>query len=134
MLGQHVLSAIIFFVCMLLSLVVNRTLTNIRKKEYLNWGLGIDVPVFYSSKFSVHNNCVTLVGYQEVMDKNDIVMYSIIKMKWWGQKTIYSQIRNEGNINGFTHTFSNLPDGHGYRIEIFSYYNFSKGKVRIIKH
>ncbi len=104
-----------------------------KKGKNIRWGLCIDVPYFYSPKFSVKNKKVVLEGSQNVMNLDVPVQYSIVKMNWYGRREVYGDFLNHGNYDDrhFQHVFSNIPNGDEYRIEIFNQSHFSSGELSI---
>lgn len=92
----------------------------------VEWCLGIDVPVIYKAKFSIRNRTEKVVfkGWQEKTDQSTI-RYSIVKKNRLGIPSYYESIEIPVNYsengNWFQHTFTNLPQDHGYEVEIYNY-------------
>lgn len=49
--------------------------------EYIYWGLGVEQPFFFSSKFPIKSQTITISGSQTTHNGKWPVKYSIIKMK-----------------------------------------------------
>lgn len=104
---------------------------------YIKWGLGIDVPFFFSSKFAIKRNSITISGSQITHDDSWPIKYSIVKrsklgttIKYFDSVTFYGN-HSEGEFN---HTFT-IPNDTGYQLEVFNYFKYhSAGKIRIIEN
>lgn len=111
---------------------------NVKKKNRNSWGLGVDAPFFFSSKFTIKNKSITITGSQWTHDYCLPIMYSIIKMSKLGFKIKYFDsivFYGDYSKEEFKHTFTSLPDGPGYQLEIFNYCRYhSCGKVRVIQN
>lgn len=108
-----------------------------RTKEYIHWGLGVDYCCFYSPSFSVDNQQVTIVGYQEVLDKYSTIRYSIVKMNWLGFRKIYGQCYIEGDYispKNFELTIKEIPNGENYKIEVFNHFGMAHGHFKVINN
>lgn len=106
-----------------------------KRTNDIRWGLGIDCFCFYSSRFTVSKQKMIIVGYQEILDGQGPIHYSIIKQNWWGQTKVYGQSVVYGNYkkpNEFKIEISNIPSGTNYQIKIVSHWNMSRGKFKMI--
>ena len=109
----------------------------VRKDQgYINWGLGIDAPFFFSTKFAIENKSITITGSQITHNHSWPIKYSIVKMSNLGTSIQYfdSVIFYGDHAEGeFVHTFS-IPSDTGYQLEVFNYFKYhSTGKIRIIQ-
>jgi hypothetical protein len=117
----------------------SRSLKRKEKREsgYVSWGLGVDVPYFSSSKFTIENDSITIIGSQRMLIDSWPVRYSIVKMSRLGISTKhYDYVVFYGNHSedGFKHTF-NIPSGEGYQLEVYNYFKFqTSGEFRIIQN
>lgn len=108
------------------------------KKEdgELKWGLGIAVPFFFSSKFTVDHEIITIHGIQTTHDESSPVKYSIVKISKLGTSIEYfDSVTFYGDSGGeeFNYTFT-VPNGTGYQLEIFNYFHYhATGNVRMLK-
>ncbi|MFP5114151.1 hypothetical protein ACSU64_17460 [Bacillaceae bacterium C204] len=107
-----------------------------RLKNTYRWGLGVEVPFFFSSKFVIENSSITITGTQQTYDNSWPIRYSIIKTSKLGISIKYfDSIDLYGDhTNGeFQHTFKSIPNGTGYQMEVFNYFKYhSTGRIRII--
>ena len=106
-----------------------------KKSQYIRWGLGVECNYFYSSRFTVSKQAITLVGYQKVLDGQSSIRYSVVKQNWWGKTEVYGQTGISGNYespNCFKVVIINIPNGENYKIQVDSKYNMSRGKFEII--
>lgn len=107
-----------------------------RTKEYIQWGLGVDYCCFYSPSFSVNNQLVTIVGFQEVLDKYSNIRYSVVKMNWFGKRKIYGQgfiCGDFTNPEPFELTLNDIPNGEDYKIEIFNHFGMAHGQFKLLE-
>lgn len=106
------------------------------EEGYINWGLGIEVPYFISSKFSIENNSITIIGSQITHDRSWPIKYSIVKISKLGTSiNFFDSIIFWGDHSDgeFRHTF-HIPNGTDYQLLIFNYYHYqSTGMLRIIQ-
>ncbi|MFZ7943420.1 hypothetical protein [Neobacillus sp. 19] len=104
--------------------------------DYINWGLGIEVPFFSSSKFTIKNNTVTIIGSQITHDRSWPIKYSIVKMSKLGTSIKYFDsvtVYGDQSDTEFFHNF-HLPNGSGYQLLIFNYYQYhSIGRLRMLQ-
>ena len=107
------------------------------EEEYINWGLGVEVPFFSSSKFSIENRSVAIVGSQITHNRSWPIKYSIVKISKLGASIQYydSVIFYGDYFDGeFQHIF-HPPNGTDYQLLIFNYYQYhSIGKFRMIQN
>lgn len=106
-----------------------------RDDGYINWGLGVERPFFFSSKFAIQHSSVTITGSQFTHNTLWPVKYSIVKMNKLGTSiqyfgsVIYYGNCSDGELN---HTF-HIPNGIGYQLEVFNYFKYhTAGRVQII--
>ncbi|MBS4211739.1 MULTISPECIES: hypothetical protein [Neobacillus] len=111
-----------------------------RKKEkgdHYQWRLCVDVPYFFTSKFSIDNNTVTVTGTQCTYDHSWPIRYSIIKVSHFGLRTEYVDsivINGDQCEKEFKHTFENIPNGEDYQLEVCNYFRYySEGDIRLLK-
>lgn len=105
-----------------------------KKGEFHDWGLGVDCCNFYSSPFSIRNNCVTLVGFQEVLAEDTAICYSIVQKKWWGKRAVYGVKKLVGNYQKpdcFKMTMKDIPNGENYQIEIYNNFHIACGQFML---
>jgi hypothetical protein len=103
-------------------------------EQFIKWGLGVDYCYFYSKPFIVTNRRITINGFQEVIGIKSPICYSLVKMNWWGKRTIYSHCLIHGNCKdskGFQITMENIPNGENYKIEVFSGFKMSFGRFQV---
>ncbi len=103
-------------------------------EQFIRWGLSVDCCYFYSKPFIVTNQCITINGFQEIIDNKSPICYSLVKVNWWGKTTVYSHCRIHGNYKdtkGFQISMENIPNGEDYRIEIFSRFLMSFGQFQV---
>jgi hypothetical protein len=106
-----------------------------KRAEYIRWGLGIECICFYSSRFTVSKQGITIVGYQEVLGGQSPILYSVVKQNWWGKTKVYGQAVIYGDYkspNCFNRTITNIPYGEDYRIKIVGHCNISRGKFKVV--
>ncbi len=116
---------------MLMILIIGRN----KRTQYITWGLGVECNCYYSSHFTVSKQDIKIIGYQEVIDRQSPIQYSVVKQKWWGETKVYGQAIVFGDYksgNCFIVEISNIPLGEEYRIKIDSKCNIAKGKFQII--
>lgn len=111
---------------------------DLKKEEgYVSWGLGVDAPFFFSSKFPIGNQSITITGFQRTHDNLSPIKYSIVKMSKLGTSIKYFDsviFYGDQSNREFEHSF-NLPNGTGYQLEVFNYCKcHSSGTVRIIQN
>jgi hypothetical protein len=105
-----------------------------KRREYTKWGLGTDCCCFYSRRFTVANQNISIHGFQEVVDKKSAIRYSLVKMKKWGKRKVYAQCFIQGNYkdsNSFQVIMDNIPYGEDYQIEVYSGFNLSYGQFQV---
>lgn len=126
-----------FFVvtCVLIctSLLLKKMNQN-KRTDFFQWGLGVDCCCYYSLPFSISNNCITIIGFQEILDKNKTIRYSVVKLNWWGKRTVYGQRQISGsykNPQGFQVSIHNLPNGENFQIEVFNDFTLSCGQFKL---
>jgi hypothetical protein len=102
---------------------------------YIDWGLGVERPFLFSSKFPIKHSSVTITGSQVTHNASWPVKYSIVKINKLGtsiqyfDSVIYYGDYSEGELN---HTF-HIPNGTGYQLEVFNYFKYhSTGRIQII--
>lgn len=129
----------------LLNLCFNRFFRLFRKKklkkdsryEYIHWSLSIDVPFFFSKKFSIENNSITILGTQITHDQEWPVRYSIVKLSKFGTSIQYfDSVIFHGNLpeEEFKHTFT-VPSGTDYQLEVFNFCRYiTTGKLQVIQN
>ena len=66
---------------MLMILIIGRN----KRTQYITWGLGVECNCYYSSHFTVSKQGIKIIGYQEVIDRESPIHYSVVKQKWWGE-------------------------------------------------
>jgi hypothetical protein len=119
------------------SLFRKRKLNKDSRYKYLNWGLGIDGPFFFSKKFSIENNSITILGTQITHDQKWPVKYSIVKLSKFGTSIQYfDSVIFHGNQSDkeFKHTFI-VPSGTDYQLEVFNYCRYiTTGKFHVIQN
>ena len=106
-----------------------------RKKDSINWGLGIDNCCFYSPNFSVENNGITIIGYQEMINEKSAIQYSLVKKSWLGKITVYGKRCIYGNYKDpefFKITLTDIPNGDEYHIEITVNINICYGHFKVV--
>ena len=107
-----------------------------KRAEYIRWGLGIECICFYSSRFTVSKQGITLVGYQEVLDGQSPILYSVVKQNWWGKTKVYGQAVIYGDYkspNCFKiGRLQIFHTGRIYRIKIVGHCNISRGKFKVV--
>ncbi|MBI0576894.1 hypothetical protein IEC97_05945 [Neobacillus cucumis] len=100
------------------------------------WGLGAAVPFFFSSKFAVHDETITIYGFQITHNEDSPIKYSIVKISKLGTSIEYfDSVTFYGDSGGedFNYTFT-VPNGTGYQLEIFNYFHYhATGSVRMLK-
>ena len=104
------------------------------RNEFIRWGLGVDCCYFYSRPFAVNNQCITIHGYQEIVDNKSAICYSLVKMNWWGKRKVYSRNLVYGNYKdnkSFQIVMKNIPNGENYKIEVFNGVKMSYGQFQI---
>ncbi|WP_152534693.1 hypothetical protein [Bacillus cihuensis] len=119
---------VVFTIIMILKMVD-------KKSEYIKWGLGVECGCFYSSRFTVNKQGITLIGYQKVLGVDSPIQYSVVEQNWWGKTKVYGQVVVYGDYkspNCFNIAFTNIPYGEEYRIEVLSNCNISRGKIKIM--
>jgi len=103
----------------------------------MNWGLGIEVPFFSSSKFSIENNSIAITGSQITHDHSWPIKYSIVKISKLGTSIKYFDsviFYGDQFDREFQHIF-HLPNGTDYQLLIFNYYQYhSIGRFRMIQN
>ena len=57
-----IMFVVVFMMMMILIIGSNK------RTQYISWGLGVECICFYSSRFTVSKQGITIVGYQEVLD------------------------------------------------------------------
>lgn len=105
-----------------------------KRKDFIRWGLGVDCYYFYSRPFAVINQCITINGYQEIVDNKSAICYSLVKMNWWGKRKVYCHNLIYGNYKdnkGFQIVMKNIPNGENYKIEVFNGVKMSYGQFQI---
>ena len=80
-----IMCVVVFMIIMILIIARNK------RTEYINWGLGVECNCYYSSRFTVSKQGIKIVGYQEVIDRQSPIQYSVVKQKWWGETKVYGQ-------------------------------------------
>ncbi|MEC1716306.1 hypothetical protein [Schinkia azotoformans] len=103
-------------------------------EQFIRWGLSVDNCYFYSQPFIVTNQCITIIGFQEIDDNKSPIFYSVVKMSWWGKRTVYAHCLIHGNFKdtkGFQITMENIPNGEDYKIEVFSRYRMALGRFQL---
>ncbi|MED1471026.1 hypothetical protein [Bacillus salipaludis] len=102
----------------------------------LKWGLGIAVPFFFSSKFAVHDETITIHGIQTTHDEYSPIKYSIVKITKLGTSIEYFDsvtFYGDSGEEGINYTFT-VPNGTGYQLEIFNYFHYhATGNVKMLK-
>ena len=119
----------------LLMLIHFRKMKRAKRKEFIRWGLGVDNCYYYSRPFTVDNQCITINGYQEVVDEKSAICYSLVKMNWWGKRKVYSNGLIYGDYKdtkSFQIVIKNIPNGENYRIEVFNGFIMSNGRFQIM--
>ncbi|HHY73651.1 MAG TPA: hypothetical protein GX497_10615 [Bacillus bacterium] len=114
-------------------LELNRAMES--NSSYIIWGLGVDVPCFYSRKLTIRKNSIQIKGFQKVLNENTPVYYSVVTVNWWGKMTVYREAKIYKDFkqpNSFTITFTDLPNGDHYRVFLYHYGNMAKGKFKIV--
>ena len=103
-------------------------------RKFIRWGLGVDCCYFYSRPFTVTNQCITINGVQEVVDKKSAICYSLVKMNWWGKRKVYCHCLIFGNYKdtkSFQIVMRNIPNGENYKIEVFNGFKMSFGQFQV---
>ncbi|MFJ7727391.1 hypothetical protein ACIQXV_14640 [Neobacillus sp. NPDC097160] len=106
------------------------------EEDYIDWGLGIEVPFFSSSKFTVENNAIAIIGSQITHDRSWPIKYSIVKISKLGTSIKYfeSVIFYGDQFEGEFHHKFHLPNGSGYQLLVFNYFQYhSIGRLRLIQ-
>lgn len=86
--------------------------------EFIYWGLGVEQPFFFSSKFPIKSQTITISGSQTTHNGKWPVKYSIIKMNNFGtsieyfDSVVYYGDYPEGKLH---HTFY-IPNGQNYQL------------------
>ena len=115
-------------------LIIFRKITMTNRNEFIRWGLGVDCCYFHSKSFTVDNQCVTINGFQEVMDKQSAICYSLVKINWWGKREVYYQSLIYGDYRdneSFQIVITNIPNGENYKIEVFNRFDMSYGQFQV---
>jgi hypothetical protein len=105
-----------------------------KRKDWIEWGLGVDCCCFYSRPFTVADQHITINGFQEVVDKNSPICYSLVKKNWWGKRTIFRQGLIHGDYKdstGFQIIMENIPNDENYQIEVYNGFNISFGQFQV---
>ncbi|WP_409300751.1 hypothetical protein [Peribacillus sp. SCS-155] len=122
----------IFMILFFLSLLTINRIKQIieRKRGYMDWILGVDVPCTKSVKFLVNDNSVTICGHQEVIDIGRPIQYGVIREIGWGRTRCYGLFVNKSGeeISRFTHTFTDIPNGE-FQIEIVGNFSSARGRL-----
>lgn len=103
-------------------------------EQFIRWGLGVDCCHFYSKPFIVTDQCITIIGFQEVVDNKSPICYSLVKMNWWGKRTVYSHCliyESYKGTQGFQINMENIPNGEDYKIEVFNGCIMSFGRFQV---
>ncbi|AIE60264.1 hypothetical protein MGA3_07280 [Bacillus methanolicus MGA3] len=109
LIGMACIAIFIFFLI--------RKMLKDKRKENIQWGLGIDCCCFYSPPLKISNNGITIIGFQEVIDGRSAVRYSVVKMNWRGKRTVFGQGFIYGDYRNpkcFHLTVTNIPNGEHY--------------------
>jgi hypothetical protein len=115
--------------------ILRRKIKKNRRKDSINWGLGIDNCCFYSPHFSIENNGITIIGYQEMINEKSAIQYSLVKKNWWGKITIYGKCCVYGNYQdpkSFQITLNDIPNGKEYHIEVLIDFNICYGHFKVV--
>jgi hypothetical protein len=131
------MSILILIPCALICLFfLNRLFNSEESSPYFHWGLSGDVSYYYSPDFFANQPSIRIIGYQQALDKNKAIHYTIVQINRFGKRTVHGT----GFICGdYTHghpfelSFDHIPSGEKYKIEIFSGFNMSYGKFKIIQ-
>jgi len=105
-----------------------------KRKEWIQWGLGVDCCCFYSRPFTVANQYISINGFQEVVDKKSPICYSLVTMNWWGKRKVFGQGYIHGDYKdskGFQIFMKNIPNGENYQIEVLNGFNMSFGQFQV---
>jgi hypothetical protein len=93
-------------------------------RDERGWQLGIDNTIALLQPFTVRDNQITIEGWQEGVGTGEI-RYTLVKLNGWGVPTYYGEVYFSGNYlkdsGRFEHTFTHIPNGPGYRLEVFNY-------------
>jgi hypothetical protein len=131
------MSILILIPCALICLFFLTKLFNSEKSShYIHWGLSTDVCYYYSPHFPVNHQSLKIIGFQQVLDKNKAIHYSVVKINRFGKRTVLSTgfvCGEYKNDHPFQLSFGHIPFGEKYKIEVFSGFNMSYGKFKIIQ-
>lgn len=128
--GTFVIIACVLICTSLLLRKINKK----KRTDFFQWGLGVDCCCYYSLPFSISNHSITIIGFQEILDKNKAIRYSVVKLNWWGKRTVYGRKEILGsykNPQRFQVSIRNLPNGENFRIEVFNDFTLSCGQFKI---
>lgn len=104
--------------------------------EFNDWSLGVDCCCYYSLPFTVHNHCITIVGFQEVLSEEKKIRYSIVRKSWWGKRIVYYQEDICGHYKSphfFQLSINNVPNGGNYQVEVFNGFNMAYGQFKVVE-
>lgn len=94
----------------------------------IKWGVGVDVPLHYSSKFKTGRNGIIIEGIQDNVGKGSRIRYEIVERGFWSDKTYDKiEITNDGSFTAKL----NAPPGKEYCIKIYGYGNLAFGELTI---
>ncbi len=132
------MSILILIPCALICLFfLNQMFNRETSRRFIHWGIGADFCYYFSPPFTVKHPSIKIIGFQEVLDKNKAVHYSVVKINPFGKRTVYSTGFICGEYKSpdpFQLSFDQIPCGEDYRIEIFSGFNLSFGKFKVVQN
>lgn len=120
----------------LLSLPVLMLKKRFGKKKERSWSLTLDSPYFHSSKFDITDCSIEITGTQNTVHPRVPVRYSLVKMDRLGRSYCLGSAIKTGSFldeDIFSITFSNIPIGSGYKIEVYSHHSLAHGEFTVSK-
>lgn len=102
-------------------------------KDGYAWGLGVDSYVDYTEKMTITDHQLTIMGWQDV-STGEKIRYSVVKQSWLKFPVYFDTHEIKGPFTKevpFQHTFCNLPNGDGYKIEIYNFGSMANGELSI---
>ncbi|MCM3569482.1 hypothetical protein [Neobacillus mesonae] len=69
-------------------------------EEILNWSVGVETPVHYTTLFSSGEHGIVIEGFQKNIDKGGKIRYEIVNSGFWKDKILDDiEINNNGNFS-----------------------------------
>lgn len=111
----------------ILAVSLSLNISGAKADTFMNWNVGVDIPVRYTPAITAGENGIILKGEQSNANKLGI-QYELVKKDHWSDESFYKiLIKDQG---AFSRTL-NVPPGK-YQIKISGFGNIANGKLEVI--